>query len=125
MKISEMTNDQAADVMIRLADPIGSLCDDEEAVAMIDEYKKEMRKPVFYVVGRLIPRLVAYFMKNHKAEIYQIVSILSGEPVQTIGKKPFPETVKVIRESYDDVLAVFFPHSGNAISSAGTRLSAF
>lgn len=112
MKISEMTNDQAADAMIRLAEPIGKLCDDEEAVAMIDEYKNKIKMPLFYVVGRLIPRLVAYFMKNHKHEVYEIVSILSGEKNENIGKMQFTETVQIIKNSYDDVLATFFPQSG-------------
>ena len=121
MKISEMTNDQAADVMIRLAEPIGKICDDEEAVAMVDDYKRELRKPMFYVIGRLIPRLVAYFMKSHRREVYEITSILSGKPLDGMGKLKFAETVAIIRDSYDDVLATFFPRYARATGGSAEK----
>ena len=39
MKISEMTNDQAADVLIRLSVPLGNICEDEETIGIIEKYK--------------------------------------------------------------------------------------
>lgn len=121
MKISEMTNAQAKEVMIRLADPIGRLCDDEQAVELIEEYKKNLRKPLYYVVGRMIPRLVGYLMKEHERDVYEIVSILTGEPLKEMASKNFKETVEAIRDSYDDVLDCFFSRSGGSSSTAGIR----
>ena len=124
MKLSEMTNDQAAEAMVRLAEPIGKLCDDEEAVKLIDEYKSKAKGPVFYIVGRLIPRLVGYFMQNHKREMYEIIGVLSGKKAEEIGTMNFSETVAIVRDSYDDLLATFFPSSGIAALGAGKKLSA-
>lgn len=123
MKISEMTNDQAADALIRLAEPIGRLCDDENAVAMVDEYKANLRKPLFYVIGKIIPRLAGYLMKEHKADIYEIVSILTGWKLEEVQKKNFGETVAVIKDSYDDVLASFFTPSAGSGSGSARRSS--
>ena len=58
MKLSELSNDQAADILIRLSGPVGAICDDEEAVQMIDEYKKRYKMPLFYAVGKMIPTVV-------------------------------------------------------------------
>ena len=90
-----MTNDQAAEAMIRLAEPIGAICDDEEAVKMIDEYKHRYKMPLFYAVGKMIPTLVGYLLKKRKQELYEIVSILSGKKKSDVGEMNFAETVKV------------------------------
>lgn len=124
MKLSEMTNDQAAEVMIKLAEPIGLICDDEEAVKMIDEYKKRSRMPLFYAVGQLIPRLIGYLMQKHKGELYQIIAALTDKKVEEVGGLNLKETVQVFRDSYDEVMAVFFPSSGNATKRAGGKSSA-
>lgn len=124
MKLSEMTNDQAAEVMIRLADPVGAICDDEEAVQLIEDYKKRYRMPLFYAVGKMIPTLVGYLLKKHKAELYEIISILSGEKNADVGNMNFAETVKILRDSYDETLSVFFRSSGSAIMSAVKKSSA-
>ena len=122
MKLSEMTNDQAAEVMIRLGGPLGAICDDEEALKMIDEYKKTYRTtPLFYAVGRLIPRLVTYFMKTHKQELYEIVSILSEKKLSEVNQMNFKETIGIIRGSWDEVADVFFPSSADAPTKGGAK----
>jgi len=121
MKLSEMTNDQAADVMIRLSGPVSAICDDDEAVKMIDEYKQRYKMPLFYVVGKIIPMLVGYLLKKHRGELYEIISILSGKRKDEVGAMNLAETVAVLRDSYDETLAVFFPSSGKAIRSAAGK----
>lgn len=124
MKLSELSNDQAADILIRLSGPVGAICDDEEAVQMIDEYKKRYKMPLFYAVGKMIPTLVGYLLKKHKSELYEIISLLSGEKKADVGNMNFAETVKVLRDSYDDTLSVFFRSSGSAILNAVKKSSA-
>lgn len=124
MKLSELSNDQAADILIRLADPVGAICDDEEAVQMIDEYKKRYKMPLFYAVGKMIPTLVGYLLKKHKSELYEIISLLSGEKKSDVGEMNFAETVKVLRDSYDDTLSVFFRSSGKQLLNAVKKSSA-
>ena len=122
MKISEMTNDQAAEAMIRLGGPLGAICDDEEALKMIDEYKKTyLTTPLFYAVGRLIPRLATYFMQTHKNELYEIVAILSEKKVSEISKMSFKDTIKILRDSWDEVADVFFPSSVNVRTKGATK----
>ena len=115
MKISQMTNDEAGRALIALAAPIGRICDDEEAVALVTDYRRNVRgKPMFYVVGRILPRLVAHLFEHHKQDLYSIISILSGKNIDEISGMKLTETVTVLRESYDDVLKSFFVSSAEA-----------
>ena len=119
MKISEMSNDKAAQVLIDLSEPIGRICDDEDAVAIVAEYRGNIRKPFFYALGRILPRLTANLIRTHKHDVYQIVSILGDIPLETVGSMPLAETVRILRESYDDVLTGFFTSSAVQISDGG------
>lgn len=111
MKISEMTNDQAAEAMIRLAVPFGNICEDEEALKLIDEYKGLSKIPVIQTIGRMLPKIAGYLLKTHKDDLYEIIGALTFQTAEKVAKMNFAETIKVMRESYDEVLVSFFPSS--------------
>lgn len=111
MKISEMTNDQATEAMIRLAEPFGNICDDEEATKLIDEYKGMENQPLLQTIGKLLPKLVGYMFKTHKNDLYDIVGALTFKTKEQVAKMNFAETIKIMRDSYDEVLTSFFPSS--------------
>ena len=117
MKISEMTNDQATQALVRLSGPFASICDDDEMMAILDEVDK-MRKgegeqgvPVIKAISHILPKFITFGLVKHKADLYEIVGALLGEPRNKIGGLNITETIKAVRDSYDDVLASFFPHS--------------
>jgi hypothetical protein len=117
MKISEMTNDQAAEAMIRLAVPFGNICEDEEAVKLIEDYKGMGDKPVLYTIGKMLPQLTAYMFKKHKTDLYEIVGALTFTKVSAVAKMNFIETVNILRDSYDEVLKGFFTSSVKQMSN--------
>lgn len=119
MKLSEMTNAQAAEAMIRLSGPFAEICDDEDAVKIVDEYKVRYNKPRFYLLGQLLPQLVSHVLVKHRAALYEIISVLTEQPVGKIDQMNFGETVQILRDSYDDMLASFFTSSGGARKTAG------
>lgn len=114
MKISEMTNDQAAAALLRLSGPFSEICDDEEAVAIVEEYKARNSKPYFYAVGKMIPAIVQHLLVKHKKALYEIISVLAGVPVSKVGAMKLPETVKVVQDSWDEVAETFFPSSAKS-----------
>ena len=114
MKISEMTNDQATDAMLRLAGPFSNICDDEEALALIDKFDGMKGMKMFQAVGKILPDFVAFGLKKHKQDLYEIVGALLMEPTAKVGKMNFAATIKAIRDSYDDILAGFFTRSAAA-----------
>lgn len=119
MKITEMTTDQATEAMIRLSGPFSEICDDDEALAIVDEYKKRMRMPMFYMLGHIMPRLITHLLVKHRAAVYEILAVLLDKPVEKIGKMKLTETVRLAKESYDEVLESFFTSSGTTAESQG------
>lgn len=111
MKISDMTNDQAAEAMIRLSVPFGNICEDDEAMKMIDEYKGMNNQPVIKTIGKMLPQFVAYMFKTHKHDLYEIVGAVTMQKPEAVAKMKFMDTVKIMKESYDEVLQGFFTSS--------------
>ena len=118
MKLSEMTNDQAADAMARLVIPVSAICEDEQAVAAIDEYKKAYKMPRFYAIGKMLPQLTATLLKDHRDDVYEIISIMTGKDKKTVAGMNFKDTVKIAREMWDDMAQTFFISSGAAGKAA-------
>ena len=111
MKISEMTNDQAAEALIRISEPIRNLCDDDELVALIDKAGTMKEQPFIKTLGQMVPDLVLYAMRKHKNDLYEIVGALTQQPLAKVGKMNFVQTVQAVKDSYDEVLRDFFTSS--------------
>ncbi len=111
MKISEMTNDQATEAIIRIATPISNICDNEEMLGLVDELQKMGEMSLFTAIGRLLPKLVTYALKEHKNDLYEIIGALQMKSAEEVGKMNFAETIKAVKDSYDDILAGFFTDS--------------
>ena len=126
MKISEMTNDQATTALLRIAGPLSSIADDEEAVAMMDEIKalEKAGVRVERATARMIPKFVNYGLKKHKKDFYEIIGALAMKPTAQVGGMNILQTVQLIRDSWDDISASFFTRSGGARRSSAESSSA-
>jgi len=111
VKISEMTNDQATDALIRISGPFESICGDDEVMNALDEISKLGNEPMIKAIGKIIPLAVNMLLKKHRRDLYEIVSALTMTPLSAVGKMNFKETVGAIQESYDDILRDFFTHT--------------
>ena len=108
MKISEMTTDQAAEALVKLAAPIGNICDDEDITKISEKYREIKDVENIRAFGRLLPELVAYALKKHKKDFYEILGVLIGKTADEVGQMNFAETLKAVKGSYDEVLRDFF-----------------
>lgn len=115
MKISEMNNEQATEALIRLAVPFGNICDDEKMVAIIDDFNKMKNTPVVQTIGKMIPQVATYALKEHKNDLYEIVGALTMKTIAQVAKMNFFDTIKVLKDSYDEVLHGFFTSSAEQI----------
>lgn len=118
MKISEMTNDQATDALIRIATPFENICNDDELIDGLDKLSGMRNEPIIKVVGTLIPMFVKVGIKNHRQDLYEIIGALTFTPVGKVGKMNFKDTLKALQDSYDDVLSDFFTHTAIAAKIA-------
>ena len=124
MKISQMNNDQAADAMIKLAQPISNLMEDKETADLLKELTETTQEEggIAYF-GKVLPKIVSFCMKNHKDDVFAIVAALMMVPVGNVGKMNFLDTIKELRESIDEDFIGFFRQSGEVISKPGKSLS--
>ena len=107
MKISQMTTDQAADVLIRIADPAANIMHDEETVAVLEKLAKGNDAPLTFIADNIVPVTTVLF-KSHRNDLYEVVAALSGKTMEAIGKQKITETIKDIKESWDGDLVDFF-----------------
>ena len=124
MKITEMTNDQAADALIRMAVPFENICNDEEAIKIIDEYNGMKDVPVIKTIGNMLPKLIMYVAKAHRDDLYEIVGALTMKPKAAVAKMNFFETIRVVRESWDEVASGFFTSSVKRMKESAGKSSA-
>lgn len=121
MKISEMNNDQATEAMARISVPLSILIEDKEFVGLIDDLKQADKGDPFKFVSSMIPKIATMCLKDHKAELYEIVGALTFKPSAKVGKMNFLATVKELRESIDEDFISFFKLSGSAIATPGEQ----
>lgn len=116
MKISQMTNNQASEALIRLSSPLANILDDENTKPLLEDMEKLGTKGI---VSQWLPKFVAYCLKDHKADVYEIIGALTFKPTKVVGNMNFLETVKELKESIDEDLIGFFKSSGNATATPG------
>ena len=124
MKISEMNNDQATAALLRICGPFERIADDEELMPMIDEIKGMKSGTVRTGIVKMIPKVVAFAIRKHKIDMYEIVGALTMKPAAAVAKMNFKETIDAVSGSVDDILTSFFPQSANVTRSRGGRSSA-
>jgi len=111
VKISDMTNDQATEALLRLSEPFANLCNDEETLQTLENLAGMRNMPTIKVIGAMFPKFASIALKNHRADVYEIIAALQMIPAAKVGKMNFKETVQMLRESYDDILRDFFTQS--------------
>ena len=111
MKISEMTNEQAADALIKVAEPFENICGDEEMLGLMEKLQNAQNKPVIQTLGDILPKFVLYALKKHRDDLYQIIGAVTMKPVEEVARMNFKKTIDTVKESYDDIIRDFFTSS--------------
>lgn len=121
MKISKMTTDQAADALARLAQPIANILEDNEVEPLVKELSESREMSNVKIVASFLPRVVSLALKNHRADLYEVVGALAQKPASQVGKMPILDVMNILKESIDKDLLDFFKSSGEQIIQAGAE----
>lgn len=102
-----MTTEKTLDQMMELLPFITPILEDESVKSLRDILRpKEGTERAEFSAGELFARLFPVMIGNHRAELYGILSVLTGENTEAVKKKPYSEIKKVLQS--DSVLKDFF-----------------
>lgn len=107
MKISQMTTDQAADALIRIAEPASNIMHDKDTVEVLEKLARGNDNALSFIADNLIP-VTTILLKTHRTDVYLVLSALSGKSVDEIGKQKITATIADVKDCWDDELADFF-----------------
>jgi len=118
MKISEMTNNQATNALLRLSGPFANICDDDEMTSIMDAIeamRSDEGVKITKAIGNIIPRFIVFAFQKHKTDLYDIVGALIDKSNAEVGDMRLVDTIAVVKDSYDEILASFFTPSAKAV----------
>lgn len=102
---SELSTDEALEVVLQIAQPITNLIDDE---ALVKEMQKTMPKGETTRIAMQrfslakIVKLLNITLKQHREDVYAILSPFNGLTVEEIGKQNFLITCKQVADLLND-----------------------
>ena len=113
MKLSEMSTEQAADVLIRIADPVERMLTDE---SLEDAFKVcakvyQDNGTVVRLAGNVLGRLIPKVLKDHSEDLYLVVSAMSGKTVEVVRKEKLTEFIRDCFDFVDKDFVDFFQFS--------------
>ena len=119
MKISEMTNDQAADALVKMMPAVTNIINDKKSKELLQRLTVSEGMSNQEVLTIILPEVLGYCLKSHKEDTYAIIAALTMKPVSHIGKMNFIQTVKEVKDSIDKDLLDFFKSAGNSTENPG------
>lgn len=129
MKLSELSTDQVADVLCELSPYVDSIASDNEVVdsvgkVMEDGQDLNLYGKVMLLAGR-VGKFVPILLKTHRADVYGILSVMNDQPVAEIAAQKFTDTMKQVRELFnDEEFFAFFKSSAQREQSEQSAPSA-
>lgn len=118
MKISEMSTDQAAEVLVRITQPAANIIDDPEVEPMIKQLADSKELPTMKIISTFIPKVVTLALKKHRNDLYEIVGALAQVDANKVGKMPVLQVMQIIKDSVDQDLIDFFRSFGGQKATA-------
>lgn len=116
MKLSQLTTDQLADVLLRLTPPLCRILRDERTLAALDElsFTGLDAQPPLVTITRLWEKLTPLLLDTHAEDFYQALSILTEKPVDALRQQSGLTTLADLMSVWDSQLASFFSSAGSA-----------
>lgn len=105
MKLSQLTTDQAADVLCQLTPYIANITGDKELLAELGKKFDSKGKSVadlYVFAAKKYAALAPILLKTHKADVFGVLSVLNETTSEAVGKQNVLATMLQIREVFKD-----------------------
>lgn len=109
MKLSEMTTDEAAKVLCKMAEPVERICCDKAInghMAQMAKDKGEMT--VLEMLGKTVKVWFPVLLGEHKEDVYKVLAALTGKTEKEIAEQKIMQTMMDVKACFDDDLMLFF-----------------
>lgn len=113
MKISQMSTDQAADVLVRIVEPVSHIMDDERIVDLLKDVSESKNVPYIKLFASMLPKIVSLALESHRDDLFEIVGALDNKSFSDVKNQNVLKTTSVIIESFDKELIDFFGSIGS------------
>lgn len=113
MKISEISTDNAMDVLCELTPYVTNIVTDEDLVGELKkaiDFKEAntMAEKMALIAGK-ITKIIPIILKNRKNDMFGIVGVLNGKTIDEVAEQNIIVTMKQIRDiAKDKELLDFF-----------------
>lgn len=109
MKLNEMTTDQLADCLLTISEPAGRICNDAKVEGFFKRAKAhEKDRTMLAVYGDALSSALPALLKNHREDVYTILSALTGKTVPEIAAQNGVATIIEAKRLLDKDLTDFF-----------------
>lgn len=122
MKLSQLTTERAADVLCELTPYIANITGDK---ALLDEMankfdsKGKSVAELYTFAAHKYATLVQILLKYHREDVFGVLSVLNETELDKIAKQNIMETMKQVREVFQDKeLLDFFKSFGQEDETA-------
>lgn len=107
MKLSEFSTDEALDVLCAITPYVCNITTDEEllnaAKSKIDPTVAGTSKAQMVLLGaQKVTELLPLVLDKHRNDLYNILAILYGLPVEAIAKQPIFKTIVMVKGLTED-----------------------
>lgn len=122
MKLSEMSTDQATDVLLQLVEPVTAIAEDEGIVSALQDMGNMTGTPVIVALSKMIKKMFPVILKKHRVALYDIIHIMTGKDHETIKSQNLGTTLRDFETILADTeLLRFFSSFSNARKNAETE----
>ena len=122
MKLSELTTERAADVLCELTPYMANSTGDK---SLLDELankfdsKGKSAAELYTFAAHKYATLVPILLKEHRNDVFGVLSVLNETELDKIAKQNIMETIKQVREVFQDKeLLDFFKSFGQGDETA-------
>ena len=122
MKLSQLTTERAADVLCELTPYIANITGDK---SLLDELankfdsKGKSAAELYTFAAHKYATLVPILLKDHREDVFGVLSVLNETELDKIAKQNIMETMKQVREVFQDKeLLDFFKSFGQGDETA-------
>lgn len=116
MKLSSLTTDQLAEVLLRITPPLCRIIRDERTLAALDEitFTGVDAQPPLITAARLWEQLVPLVLMHHADDFYEALSVLTVKTPEELRSQSGLCTLRDLLSVWDGQLASFFSCAGSA-----------